>query len=476
VETEICVVGGGPAGSTIARQLALLGHQVCLVEKARFPRDHIGESLPPSILRVLDLVGVRAPIEAAGFSRPRQSLIRWSSPAVIETALAGELGFQVDRGRFDQILLAATQADGVQVLQPAQAARPVSLGHQQWRVPVRWRGELLDIRARFLVNATGRQRAFSRTKPRPPTTLAIYGYWRGTAFQGCASRVEAGRNVWFWGAPLPDGRFNAAVFVDATRYVATKPRDREQWYRTRLAQTTLFKDCLGGDLTAPIQICNASAGRVETAIGDDWIQVGDAALALDPLSSQGVQMAMMSAFQGAIAVHTLLTEPTQAAAAIAFYDQKLQDTLTRSQHTAAQVYATQAAHPPTPFWQQRSQVAAVAAVAAPPWEQNTAGLAIDSPIRLSAAVSLRPTAVIQGKTIRWVNALHHPALAQPIAYLGDIAIAPLLTQLVAGQTVWDLMQHWSTQHHQSTIWQLLQWLWSQHMIVLDTPNRTAKAI
>ena len=74
-------------------------------------------------------------------------------------------------------------------------------------------------------------------------------------------------------------------------------------------------------------------------IGLDWIKVGDAAFAIDPLSSQGVQMAMMSAFQGSIAVHTLLTQPEQANAAIDFYRNKLQETVARSQTTAAQVYA-----------------------------------------------------------------------------------------------------------------------------------------
>ena len=77
--TEICVVGGGPAGAAIARQLARLGHQVCLVEKAVFPRAHIGESLPPSILPVLDLLDLRQIVEAAGACRPESAFIRWST-------------------------------------------------------------------------------------------------------------------------------------------------------------------------------------------------------------------------------------------------------------------------------------------------------------------------------------------------------------------------------------------------------------
>lgn len=464
IETEICVIGGGPAGSTIARKLALLGHQVCLVEKSAFPRAHIGESLPPSILKVLDLLDVREPVEAAGFLRPQRSLIRWSSPEVTWKQQPGDSGFQVDRGQFDQILLAAAQAVGVKVLQPAQAARPRWKHLQQWEIPVRSQDKQTVIQAKFLVVAVGKQSSLRQTKSQP-STLAMYGYWRDTPLQGCESRVEAGSDEWFWGAPLPDGRFNAAVFVDAKRYATVKLRDRNQWYCELLSKTTLLSGCLAGHLDTSVQICDASSYLAEEAIGQDWIYVGDAAFAIDPLSSQGVQMAMMTAFQGAIAVHTLLAEPEHKDAAISFYQQKLQETVERSQNTSAQIYASQAVHPITPFWQQRSQQYSTPAVV---WEQNTTLFEIDSPIRLSNAAKLKPTPVIQGNSIRFVNAVHHPCLKNPVAYLGNIAIAPLLEQFTTGQTVLDLMQYWSRQQDRLTSWQLLQWFWSQHIIVLNT--------
>jgi flavin-dependent dehydrogenase len=413
----------------------------------------------------LELQGVRAQIEAAGFFRPGQSLIRWSGPEAICKPQPGEPGFQVDRGRFDQILLAAAQAMGVQVLQPAHAARPCWQSHQHWLIPLRGQGGQMVIKTKFLILATGKHCSLVQTKLHQPSTLAIYGYWRETQLQGWESRVEAGTDEWFWGAPLPDGRFNAAVFLDAKRYIATKPQNREQWYRALLAKTTLFNGCLAGYLDAPVEICDASSNLVEDAIGLDWIRVGDAAFAIDPLSSQGVQMAMMSAFQGAIAVHTLLTEPEHAAASIAFYRQKLQETVERSQRTAAQIYATQAAHPVTGFWQQRSQLSLAGSFTS--WERNTALFEIDSPIRLSDSAKLIPTPVIQGNSIRFVNALHHPNLETPIAYLGNVAIGSLLDKLVAGQTVVNLMKQWSKQQDQSICWQLLQWFWSHHIIVLN---------
>ncbi|HEY9663779.1 MAG TPA: tryptophan 7-halogenase, partial [Allocoleopsis sp.] len=378
--------------------MALSGHQVCLVEKSGFPRAHIGESLPPSILRVLELSGVCESVEAAGFFRPQRSLIHWSNAEAVWKQQPGEPGFQVDRGQFDQTLLAAAQAAGVKVLQPAQATRPRWQTPQHWEIPVHWQGKQTVIKAKFLVVATGKHASFGRTKKRQPTTLAMYGYWRETPLQGHESRVEAGTDEWFWGAPLPDGRFNAAVFIDAKRYVATKPGDRNYWYRQLLSQTTLLNGCLEGYLDTPVQVCDASCYLAEDVIGHDWIHVGDAAFAIDPLSSQGVQMAMMTAFQGAIAVHTLLTKPEHADAALCFYQQKLQETIERSQNTAAQIYATQEVHPATPFWQQRSQLHSTPFSSE--WEQNTGLFEIDSSIRLANAAKLRPTPVIQGNFIR----------------------------------------------------------------------------
>jgi flavin-dependent dehydrogenase len=464
IETDVCIVGGGPAGSTIAHQLALLGHQTCLVEKTAFPRSHIGESLPPSILRVFDLLGVRAQIEAAGFFRPQQSLIRWSSDEATWKTQAGEVGFQVDRGRFDQLLLKVAQAAGVQVLQPACAGRPHLRGKHQWIIPIRFQDQQTIINARFLVDASGKHSSLSRKKQRPSiSTLALYGYWRETPYQGCESRVEAGMDEWFWGASLPDSTFNATIFLDAKRYASSKIGNCEQLYRALLAKTNLLKGCLDGYLVAPVRICDASCYLAEDPIRRDWIKVGEAAFSLDPLSSQGVQMAVMSAFQGSVAVHTILTDSDNTNAAITFYRNKLQETVERAQMTAAQFYATQNIYPGTSFWEARAQQRPASAQTE--WECNTTLFEIHSPVRLSTAAKLLLTPVIQGNSIRVVEALHHPGLDSPVAYLGNLAIAPFLTNLVAGQTVAELMQQWSRQQELSTCWQMFQWLWVRHIFV-----------
>src|SRR5262245_40185137 len=99
-ETEVCVLGGGPAGATIAYCLAHLGHAVYLVERMPFPRAHIGESLAPSILPLLEGLSLRERIEQADFLRPRWAIVRWHDATDHLKSHTGEPGFQVDRSRF----------------------------------------------------------------------------------------------------------------------------------------------------------------------------------------------------------------------------------------------------------------------------------------------------------------------------------------------------------------------------------------
>ena len=115
IETDVCVIGGGPAGSTIAHQLAVSGHDVVITEALPFPRPHVGATLPGSILPLLDTIGVRERIARAGFLCAAPPLVRWPDG---ETAGDAELwpgGFHVDRAEFDSILLSHASRSRVKV-------------------------------------------------------------------------------------------------------------------------------------------------------------------------------------------------------------------------------------------------------------------------------------------------------------------------------------------------------------------------
>jgi flavin-dependent dehydrogenase len=468
---EVCVIGGGPAGATIARRLALLGHTVCLIEREPFPRRHIGESLPPGILPLFDFIGLRQQIEQASFLRPEGAIVRWGGVQRQLDFTSGAPGFQVDRGRFDQLLLDAAKESGVTVLQPASARRPEIKG-DQWHVPVESAREPLSVEAAFLVDASGRRSLLAGRRERnSKPTLALYAYWRNTRFEGAETRVEAGQSEWFWGAPLPDRTFNATAFVHPSRCrKATGERGLETFYRSLLANSTLLRGCLKGELSSRVYACDASTYVVNQAVTPRLIKVGEASFAIDPLSSQGVQAAMASAVHGSIVVHTLLTCPANSTAALQFYRDRQTETAAFHQRIAAQYYSEQNSVSHESFWQERaghSSSAAAQVDRITPGNSNSERKVFDENCRLRRSQNVRfeQLPCIIGDTIQSVTTVAHPSLERPVAFLKNIEIAPLLSSINSEETIVEILRRWSGFASRSTGLEIVHWMYSSGLLV-----------
>src|SRR5512135_817059 len=117
--SDIAVIGGGPAGSVFATRMAQFGLDVCLIERARFPRPHLGESLSPGVMPLLSSMGSAELVEAAGFLRVRAVSTNWQGAETVRQDPRAQ-GMLVDRGAFDTLLLERAASTGVRVLQPAQ--------------------------------------------------------------------------------------------------------------------------------------------------------------------------------------------------------------------------------------------------------------------------------------------------------------------------------------------------------------------
>lgn len=345
VRADVCVIGGGPAGSTAARRLALLGHSVHLVERAAFPRRRLGECLSPGISQVLDALGHPSP---AGL-RPAELLARWAG------AEHGAPTFVADRGVFDTFLLDEARTAGVQVSQPALARRP-RRHDDGWRVEVRQADRRFDLDCRFLVDAGGRTGPLRRPRHRPGArTTALYGYWRPGTRGGPDVRVEAGHDEWLCAALLPDDTINAMVFVERARCTALDGEARGGLYRSLLSASDLFGPWLGTQITGTFA-CDATSSIVQGTVGRDWIKVGEAALTLDPLSAQGVQTAMTTAMQGSTAAHSILRWPATAAAVAAHYQAYLERLARHHEGLAAEHYGRQRQVRDRQFWVPRAVV------------------------------------------------------------------------------------------------------------------------
>jgi flavin-dependent dehydrogenase len=433
-QTTIAVIGAGPAGCTLAARLAQLGHDVTLIERAAFPRPRLGESLSPGVLPLLAATGARAAIEVADL-RPVSTVdVRWGRGAEQRhDALAA--GRIVDRGQFDQRLLEHARSLGVRVLQPARLVvqHPDARG---WQLDVEVGGRRIALRARLVADATGRARNLAPDRRALACrTLAIYAYWRG---RGLPARpcIEAGADVWYWGVPLPDGTCNTLAFVDLDRASHAGPVAAQ--LQAHLQRSELLAGCRGATLVGPVRAVEATPVLAAACVTATSIRVGDAALAIDPLSSTGVQKAIQTALAGAIVVNTLVRRPERHDAAVRFYQDMLGRAAAQHRSWAAWHYHEVASGTPGRFWQDRA-----AGARAP--EPPTTGDApdVDVPLALSPRLEIGVEPVLDEEFVSLKPAVRHPGLDGPVAFVGGMELAPLLGRVRPGMTSLELARDWS---------------------------------
>lgn len=441
---DVCVIGGGPAGSVMAARLAQLGLEVCLVERDVFPRPRLGESLSPGVRPLLDVAGARHAVEQSGL-RVRRVRSNWDG-AWTERVDPREEGVLVDRGRFDALLVAHARAVGVAVLQPATIRRRTR-DDDVWRLTMETRGTTRVVRARFLVDAAGRAAALPGRRIRTgPRTVALYQYWEGAQVPS-APRIEAGTDAWYWGVPLPGGRYNTLAFVDAGSLRAHAGA-REAYFHALLERSSLMEGCTAPRPVGCVLAADATPYLDERCVSPVHIKVGDAALAIDPLSSSGVQKAVQSALSGAVVVNTLVRRPEEAEVAQRFYRDSLTQASDRHRVWAAGHYATVSARGVSSFWRARSTqrhgmaVPASSLSASSPADVS-AQIGSEARVRLSPQAQLVEAPRLDAEFVSVGAALRHPALDAPVAFVGGWELAPLVRELGAGMTPLQLVRSWS---------------------------------
>jgi FAD-dependent halogenase len=327
LSADVLVIGGGPGGSTAATMLARKGHQVLLLERAHFPRHHIGESLLPASMPVLEELGVVPALQQAGF------LLKWGATMVWgrektpwswyfrETNRKYPHTYQVWRPHFDQLLLDNSRAHGVDVRE-GHTVREVVFEDGR-AVGVRFAAddgvERLG-RARFIVDASGQSALLGRQldlRRWDPSfhNLAVYGYFAGAKRLPPPDEtnllVESYPHGWFWNIPLHNNWMSVGAVVDSQigqeglrdssphrfliEHIAQAPHTRQMLAEANLAY-------------GPFVIKDWSYISDEV-VGDGYILVGDAACFVDPLFSSGVHLALMAGVLAAAYVTTALKDP-----------------------------------------------------------------------------------------------------------------------------------------------------------------------
>lgn len=322
---DVLVVGGGPAGSTVATLLARRGERVLLVEKDRHPRFHIGESLLPMNMPLFDQLGVAEEIARIGIPKYGVEFVSpWhDKPSSLDFAQAWDKRFdsayEVRRSEFDHVLLKHAAATGAQVIEGWRVTGvefPAGGG-----VIARARGEdgqEQRFQAMFLVDASGRDTLLAnkfatKVSNKHHHTAAVFGHFTG------ARRLpgKAVGNIslfwfdhgWFWFIPLLDGTTSVGAVCHAD-FMKTRKTDVTTFFKSVIALSPPLADRLrDAEMTGPATATGNYSYKSSRIFGPGYLMVGDAYSFIDPVFSSGVYLAMQGAFGAADAVTACLHEP-----------------------------------------------------------------------------------------------------------------------------------------------------------------------
>ena len=463
---DVVVVGGGPAGATVALRLADLGHAVLLVERSVFPRNHVGEALGPGVRVQLDFLGLSGMLGTVQGLSFATSGISWATDGFVPRP-ADPRSVTVDRAEFDSALLDAARMRGVAVLQPC-TARDVRATRHGWELIAEAVDGPITIAARFIVDASGRRGFLPRRRRRTsPATVALYGYWTGSGLPA-EPRIWAGCREWIWGSPVPGRGFNAMVFADRSglRDGSGTLADR---YRAIVDGSPLFSESCRPELSGRISVCDATSYVDEASAGPGYLKVGEAAFALDPLSSTGVQKAIQTGLTAAAVINTALRRPQSTSLAQQFYLEQQARSIAQHAAWAAAAYRENGRYGHEGFWRTRSAIEERPQPIVPP---RPVDWTPDDRIVLSSQTVIRSAPVLVGDFIEERRVLEHPSLAGPVAFIAGVDVvrhlerAPVST---AGALV-DRMRSGAVPDRALGI---MDWLLSNRIVDLEmaTPRR-----
>jgi len=313
---DVIIAGGGPGGSTAATFLAREGKRVLLLEKERFPRFHIGESLLPYGNDVLCDLGVIEKIEAAGFL-PKYGAEFCTSDRVrrVRFWFARNLGdkyeraFQVERAKFDHVLLQHAGESGAEIHEGAKVKTLERPSENEIRVTWEENGATHTASAPWLIDASGRD-AFAasalglkRVATQPTRRVAIFGHFRGV-FRNegkAANHITIVRfgSGWFWFIPLDAEKTSVGMVLANTELRASKQTPEEAFAAAVAGHEELRFRLEKAERIGPIHTTGDYSYRHDRFASDRVILVGDAAGFIDPIFSSGVMLALKSARRAA---------------------------------------------------------------------------------------------------------------------------------------------------------------------------------
>ena len=314
---DVIVIGGGPSGSTTATLLSQKGYRVLVLEKHKFPRFSIGESLMPETYWTFKRLGMLEKLKASHF--PKKYSVQFISSSGRESQPfyffetnphESSQTWQVLRSEFDHMMLQNAAEHGAEVREECLVKEVLFDGDRACGVlasPANGKHGMDEaIRAHVIVDASGRHSFLSRrlhlwVKDPMLNQISIFSYFengiRDSGIDAGVTRAVKirGNQGWFWYIPLPYNQVSVGVVAPPTVLYNGRPRDPERifmeeielcpWIKSRLAPARRIMD---------VRVLSEFSYRSRRIAGNGWVLVGDAFGFLDPVYASGVFLALKS--------------------------------------------------------------------------------------------------------------------------------------------------------------------------------------
>ena len=332
---DVAIIGGGPAGSTAATLLARAGRRVIVLEREKFPRFHIGESLLPFSMKAFTRMDLLEKFNQAGFLKKYggeffSACCDKGVKFYFKDAYRSQTdhSYQVTRGDFDKLLLDHARENGAEVHEQT-AVEGVDFANEHVDLSVANRG---NVKARYLIDASGRNSVLGNKFKIKKTydhlkKLSIFGHYNGVTraegIDGTLTGLIRGIDRWFWIIPLTPERTSIGVVLDSDTFKRSKQTPEDFLEEAIREQPILAKRMQNARRVSEVYVASDFSYRSTKLYGDRWVMAGDAAGFIDPIFSSGVFLAVFSGELAADALHEVLAQPRMAKKLFPRYEKKV---------------------------------------------------------------------------------------------------------------------------------------------------------